>query len=147
MSWSKRSRQARGYDAKWERTRLLVLRRDNGLCQCDRCKGGELRLTPATEVHHVTSKARAKALGWTRAQTDDPSNLASMSHECHLLADAEAQGRTLKQGCDLNGMPLDPKHAWNKGRGAAIAPDRQAKDRAPSLAQSRLYFAGKRKCA
>ena len=69
MAWPTTSRQSRGYDAQWERTRAEVLRRDNGLCQCDRCKGGELRVTVATECHHLVSKAEAARRGWTRAQT------------------------------------------------------------------------------
>lgn len=64
-------------------------------------------MTIATEVHHITSKAEAKRKGWTRAQMDDPSNLASMSHACHEREDAANQGRTLKPrvSIGLDGYP------------------------------------------
>lgn len=118
MTWPSTSRQSRGYGAAWERTRADVLRRDNGLCQCDQCKGGELRVTVATEVHHVVSKAAAARRGWTRAQMDHPSNLAAMAHDCHLRADAEAQGKRLnpKTGFDVRGEPTDRMHPWFRER-------------------------------
>jgi len=107
MSWSKLSRQARGYGAQWERTRLLVLQRDSYLCQCRHCKAAG-RPTLATEVHHIKSKAHGGS--------DDPSNLASTSHDCHLKADAEAQGKTLnpKSGFDARGLPTSHDHPWNR---------------------------------
>jgi 5-methylcytosine-specific restriction protein A len=126
MAWHRTSRQSRGYDAQWERVRAEVLRWDNGLCQCSRCKGGELRLTIATEVHHVKSKAECRRLGWTRAQTDHPSNLASMSHECHVRADAEAAGRTHREKIQFtaDGWPI-----WSA---ALPGGDRKRFDRLPA---------------
>ena len=88
MPWPTTSRQSRGYDADWNRVRLLVLRRDYGLCQCDQCQGGAIRLRVATEVHHVISKARGG--------TDAESNLIAISNDCHKRETAAEQGRTLK---------------------------------------------------
>ncbi len=69
--WSRESRQSRGYGASWDKLWLVILRRDNGLCQCDRCKGGTVRLTIATEMHHIKAKANGG--------DDDPSNLQAVS--------------------------------------------------------------------
>lgn len=86
--WSRESRQSRGYGAAWDKVRLVVLKRDYGLCQCAQCQGGKVRLTPATEVHHI--KARAKG------GTDDPTNLQAINTDCHKRETAAEQGRTLK---------------------------------------------------
>lgn len=86
--WATTSRQSRGYGAKWDHIRLIVLRRDNGLCQCSECQGGKLRLTRAGEVHHIKSKADGG--------TDDLWNLQAIAHECHKRETAAEQGRTLR---------------------------------------------------
>lgn len=107
MSWSKESRHSRGYDRSWELTRLQVLSRDNGLCQCDQCKG-KMPPTRATEVDHIKPKAQCKAEGWTKAQTDDMSNLRSVSKECHRRITAEQCGRkhTPKRAFGPDGYPI-----------------------------------------
>lgn len=132
MTWSKASRQSRGYGAQWERTRALVLRRDNGLCQ--RCLRAN-RVQAGNEVHHIKPKAQGG--------TDEDTNLETLCHDCHEEADAKAQGKTLKTGCDIHGMPLDPAHPWNKPGGARNLYRASEKDRPPRFAQSRLYFGGK----
>ena len=95
-NWSKESRHKRGYGTAWDKLRLYVLRRDNGLCQCSLCMGGKLLITPATEVNHIVPKAAAQRKGWTEQQIDDPSNLQSVAHECHLRITAEQQGKEHK---------------------------------------------------
>jgi 5-methylcytosine-specific restriction protein A len=89
-----------------------VLQRDNGLCQCDECQGGKLKLTAANEVHHIVSKARAKALGWTRRQMDDLNNLMSVSSACHQRITLQEQGKTirLKVEIGLDGWPVAGAH-------------------------------------
>lgn len=84
MTWSKESRQSRGYGAEWDRLRKRILERDKYLCQCDKCKGGELRVTPANEVDHIKPKAQGG--------TDDPINLRSLHHDCHVRITAEQRG-------------------------------------------------------
>lgn len=61
----------RGYDARWQRVRLMFLRA-HPLCQ-DCAEQG--RVTEATDVHHVV----AKRLGGT----DEESNLRALCHSCH----------------------------------------------------------------
>jgi 5-methylcytosine-specific restriction protein A len=85
-----------------------VLRRDNYLCQCSQCKA-ENRTTPATEVDHVVSKAKARTMGWTKRQIDDPSNLQAINTECHKRKTIEENGRTYRERArvGLDGWPLD----------------------------------------
>jgi 5-methylcytosine-specific restriction protein A len=105
MTWSPLSRQSRGYGAAWSRVRLRVLARDGHLCRRCALAG---RVTVGTEVHHVLPKARGG--------TDDMANLEVLCHDCHLAADAEAQGKTAttKSGFDANGNPTSPEHPWNR---------------------------------
>ena len=95
MAWGSKSRQERGYDAAWERIRKVVLARDFGLCQCKQCQDSSSPLI-ATHVDHVIPKAKAKRMGWTRAQMDHPSNLQSLHPDCHARKTAEDEGRTLR---------------------------------------------------
>lgn len=90
MAWSKESRQSRGYDATWDRTRGLVVVRDKGLCQpCLRAG----RVTRFRDVDHIVPKAEAKRLRWTRAQTDALSNLQCICGPCHDAKTAKENGR------------------------------------------------------
>ena len=91
------SSSARGYGYRWQKLRLQVLARDSGLCQCPDCLGGAKRVTPATEVDHIVSKAKAKQLGWTQSQVDAMDNLRGVSHACHVKITQLEQGRTPRQ--------------------------------------------------
>ena len=101
MSWSKESRHARGYGTNWTKLRLFVLRRDNGLCQCDQCKGGALRLTPANEVNHIKPKAQGGM--------DSEDNLQAVAHACHLRITAEQQGKLHRPKAQIgvDGYPIE----------------------------------------
>jgi 5-methylcytosine-specific restriction enzyme A len=103
--WSKESRQARGYGRAWDLLRVQILKRDHGLCQCDRCKGGEIRILPGTEVNHIVSKAEAERLGWTQEQMDDPSNLQAVNPTCHKRITAEQKGYKLRPTIGPDGWP------------------------------------------
>lgn len=87
-NWPTTSRHERGYGAAWDKIRIVVLRRDNGLCQCTECQGGKLKLTLATEVDHIIPKAKGG--------TDDMDNLQAINTECHKRKTAEEQGKTFK---------------------------------------------------
>ena len=87
-NWPTSSRHERGYGAEWDKLRLQVLRRDNGLCQCSHCKGGQVAVKIATEVHHIKAKADGG--------TDSMDNLQAINKDCHKREDAANQGRTLK---------------------------------------------------
>jgi len=66
------TRQQRGYGAAWERLRLVVLRRDAGLCQPCLSAG---RITLAVAVDHIKNKASGG--------TDDLTNLRAICKDCH----------------------------------------------------------------
>jgi len=71
---------ARGYGTAWQRLRLWVLKREP-LCRECRKAG---KLTPATDVDHITSRAKGG--------TDDPENLRSLCESCHSVKTAREDG-------------------------------------------------------
>lgn len=91
MAWSRTSRHKRGYGTAWDKTRPIILKRDNYLCQPCRSKG---RVTPATQVHHKLGKADGG--------TDDHDNLESICDACH-------QAETLRQAAEARGHTYRPK--------------------------------------
>lgn len=92
------SRQARGYGAHWDRLRLQVLRRDNGICQCDECKAAG-RISEATQVDHRINKAQWRLLHGSLAGVDDESNLQAINVVCHKRKTAaEAQRGRQREG-------------------------------------------------
>lgn len=100
MAWSRTSRHERGYGSSWDKLRIIVLRRDKGLCQpCLTRNRTEL----ATQVDHVLPKAKGG--------TDDFDNLQAICGPCHdektKAENAEAQGRTYrpKQAIGEDGWP------------------------------------------
>lgn len=91
----KGSRHDRGYGKAWVRLRQQALRRDAYLCQPCRANG---RVTPATEVDHITPKAKGG--------TDDMSNLQSICHDCHTAKTARDEGRRQARRVGLDGYPV-----------------------------------------
>lgn len=73
--------------------------RDDWLCQPCQRKG---RITPATEVDHITPKSRGG--------TDDLGQLQAICRECHQAKteteSAEAQGRRIKPSIGEDGWPV-----------------------------------------
>jgi 5-methylcytosine-specific restriction enzyme A len=94
--------------AAWRKLRTLVL---NEQPLCPECRDQGL-VVPATEVDH---------------QDNDPSNnsrqnllgLCKPHHSVKSMAELHGRKRVVK-GCDANGMPLDPDHAWNSGTVAPL---------------------------
>jgi 5-methylcytosine-specific restriction protein A len=71
------------------------------LCaQCQR----EGRLTPGNEVDHIDNDA----------SNNERSNLENLCHRCHSRKTNRDMGNRVAYGCDVNGMPLDPNHPWNR---------------------------------
>lgn len=91
--------------AAWGRLRALVLD-DEPLCR--RCYEHG-RITAATDVDHIDNDA----------SNNERSNLQGLCHECHSRKTAEDMGKVTRYGCDLNGMPLDPAHPWNREKSPA----------------------------
>lgn len=97
MAWSKESSHARGYGARWQKLRLVILRRDLYLCQCDECAKRQVPL-PANEVDHITPKAQGG--------TDDESNLRSVNTDCHKRITKQQQGRRPTPRIGADGWPI-----------------------------------------
>lgn len=76
------NRHARGYGTAWDKIRRRILRRDSGLCQPCLQAG---RVTPATAVDHVVSKARGG--------TDRDENLQAICRDCHAAKTARERLR------------------------------------------------------
>jgi 5-methylcytosine-specific restriction endonuclease McrA len=81
-----------------------VIERAKGLCENCARKG---KVTMGKDVDHITSKARAKKLGWSDEKVDNLSNLQLLCHLCHLKKTAEETGRTYrpKVRIGLDGWP------------------------------------------
>ena len=100
--WPKESRHKRGYDSRWDRLRLLVLKRDNYLCQECMRQG---RLTPLMvkpndhAVDHIIPKAHGG--------TDDMDNLQSLCRvPCHQEKTAKDEGWNRAATIGTDGWPL-----------------------------------------
>jgi 5-methylcytosine-specific restriction protein A len=104
--WPKESRQSRDYGRDWEKVRALVLERDSHLCQCRHCRA-EKRTKLATQVDHIISRAKAQALGWSKAKTEHPSNLQAIAEDCHKRKSIEEKGGQYKppRHIGLDGFP------------------------------------------
>jgi len=84
--------------AAWQRLRASVLR-EKPLCAHCRKRG---HVVMATDVDHVNGDPSDNS-------TD---NLQPLCHSCHSLKTAADHGKNVPMGCDINGMPLDPRHPW-----------------------------------
>ena len=106
----------------WRKLRAYVLR---GEPLCRHCTARGLTMA-ATEVDH---------------RDDDPSNnelvnLMPLCKPCHSRKTMRDMGYSVREasmGCDANGIPLDPCHAWNK----AIAADLARSEKSPETEKSR----------
>ena len=85
----------------WRKLRERVLARDP-ICQ-DCYKRGHI--TTATDVDHVSGDPSDNSM----------KNLQGLCHSCHSRKTRrEMNGSDEMWGCDVNGMPLDPDHPWNR---------------------------------
>lgn len=96
-AWADRgSRHDRGYGSAWIKLRAIIMARDMHLCQPCLAKG---RPTPATQVDHITPKARGG--------TDDPSNLRAICDECHTVKTVSDNGGRRRPRTGLDGWPIE----------------------------------------
>lgn len=96
-------------DPRWQKTRRIVLARDG--YKCVLC-GNDVSGWKQSRVDHVSY-----------ADPFDPNNCRTLCPACDNRKHAEkgskgSVGRIEKilPGCDINGMPIDPDHPWNKRR-------------------------------
>ena len=102
------SSSARGYDSAWRKVRDRKAKQSP---LCERClKVG--RYIPIKErvdgkpgvVHHIKPVDKFPELRLSME------NLESLCWMCHEVE----HGRVSLSGCSVDGMPKDPRHAWNK---------------------------------
>jgi len=87
--------------AAWRKLRERVLARDPICQECYR-RG---HITPATDADHVNGDPSDNRM----------SNLQGLCHSCHSHKTMrERHGKRASLGCDVNGLPIDPHHPWNK---------------------------------
>lgn len=84
----------------WRKLRALVLS-EAPLCQHCAARG---LIVQATDVDHIDNDPT----------NNDPRNLASLCAPCHSRKTQADMGKRVNWGCDVNGIPLDPNHPWNK---------------------------------
>lgn len=97
----KRSSHSRGYGRQWQRLRQSILERDEYLCVSCLKRG---ILTPATDVDHITPKAKGGS--------DLPDNLQSLCSECHKDKTTRDNGGTPREGSSISGEPINPGDPW-----------------------------------
>ena len=95
-----RSRHERGYGSAWVKLRERILKRDDYLCQpCQR----EGRITTATQVDHITPKAKGGG--------DEDGNLQAICDAHHAEKSAreaaEARGYRPRRQIGLDGWPVE----------------------------------------
>ena len=88
------------YDRRWRKRQL----EEHPLCKL--CLDIHRVVTPATVADHVTPHGGDPVL------FEGP--LQSLCKECHDSWKQSIENGGHIKGCDLRGMPLDPRHPWNK---------------------------------
>jgi 5-methylcytosine-specific restriction endonuclease McrA len=66
------------------------------------------RDTAATIVDHIVPHNNDAVLFWAA------DNLQALCSTCHSGAKRMQEGHGHSQACDVNGMPIDGEHVWNK---------------------------------
>jgi 5-methylcytosine-specific restriction enzyme A len=104
------SSSARGYNARWQKARATYLR-SHPLCV--RCEAIG-RVTEASVVDHITPHRGDSKLFWDKA------NWQALCKRCHDIDKQRAEiGAAPSAACNEDGLPTDPRHHWNAGRGGA----------------------------
>ena len=85
----------------WQKLRASVLA---GEPLCRLCTAQGLTV-PATDVDHRDGDP----------SNNDLVNLQPLCHECHSRKTAGDHGKTVREGCDVDGLPLGASHPWNTG--------------------------------
>ena len=77
------------------------------MCRCARC-AEEGRTRVATEVDHVVSRVKGRALGWTEERIESDDNLQAINAECHKRKTQEEMGKSFapKIRIGMDGFPV-----------------------------------------
>ena len=95
---------------RWtDRIRPAKLRR-NPLCEACLQMG---KVEPANVVDHIVPIC---AGGDPFPPLDELASLCASCHNVKSRAEQLGEKNWFYKGCDINGMPLDPNHPWNRER-------------------------------
>ena len=101
------SARQRGYTRRWEIARAAYLQLHP---LCVRCKAHG-RVAPASVVNHITPHKGDQALFW------DEANWEAVCKPCHdgPIQAQERHQRDYVDDVGADGLPLDPRHPFNRG--------------------------------
>lgn len=107
---TRKSSSERGYGSRWQKARQGYLS-SHPLCEDHKKRG---HIVVATVVDHIVPHKGDMELFWDRG------NWQSLCKQCHDSHKQRLEKSGRETGCDLSGLPLDPRHHWSsatKGRG------------------------------
>lgn len=104
LNMERRSANARGYNYRWQKYRAKYLK-EHPLCVfCSRLG----KVLGATVVDHIKPHRGDSKLFW------DKKNHQALCKPCHDRIKQGIETGSKIQGCDIHGMPIDPRHYWNQ---------------------------------
>lgn len=104
MKYTPKKRTLSLNSAAWKKLRAQVLA-EEPLCRWCLARG---LYVPSTDVDHIKDSRE------DYSDNNSRENLTGMCRECHSLKTARDMGKNAYLGCDMEGMPLDPNHPWNR---------------------------------
>lgn len=99
------SSSKRGYNWRWRNYRVVFLR-EHPLCADHLARGMSVA---ATVVDHIIPHRGNEVLFW------DTANHQALCAQCHSSAKQREERGKAKPGCNVDGIPMDSRHHWNKG--------------------------------
>ena len=106
------------YGTAWKKLRAAILRQRPLCVECEKIG----RIVKATHLDHITPHRGDMAL------FHDTDNLQGLCHSCHSAKTAAEDGgfgnkagkakEKVSRACGIDGLPVDSKHHWTRGRGA-----------------------------
>lgn len=100
----RKSAAERGYNYRWQRYRESFLRKHPLCVYCQR-RG---RVTAATVVDHIVPHQGDSKLFW------DKNNHQGLCATCHSAVKQAEEKSGRISGCDVDGVPIDVNHHWNR---------------------------------
>jgi len=98
------SSSSRGYNYRWQKARDSYLR-SHPLCV--RCNE-QGRIEAASVVDHIQPHKGDQSLFW------DQANWQALCKTCHDSYKKRLELSGQVRGCTTDGLPIDPKHHWNR---------------------------------
>ena len=105
MADERKTSSQRGYGSRWQKARHSFLI-SHPLCAMHLERG---EVVPASVVDHIIPHRGDNALCW------DHDNWQALCAECHDRHKQRAEKSGKQVGCNLDGIPDDPRHHWRKG--------------------------------